>query len=158
MSTFITLKCKLIKNFTKQSIHYIIFSAAAVLMKKMLNILYHFEPIYRWTKLYILEQKHIHNGALKISDEIFNQKKVLQLEFEANDENANEELCKKKSKNFIETLMDPSNGLDEAEIKDEINTLVAAVSKILFLNFDLCINFFLLRVTKRRHLSFQTHS
>ena len=36
---------------------------------------------------------------------------------------------KRKPKSFIKTLLDPRNALSEEEIKDEINTLIAAVSE-----------------------------
>lgn len=128
-------------------------------MTKMLNVIYLLKPIYRLTELYKLEVKHLHDGALKIADEVYDEKRDLQSKHlknvkafgEFDDEN-------KKSRNFIETLMDPSNGLDEDEIKDEINTLVAAVSRLRsFINKHCMMLLLYSRVTKHQLLSFQTH-
>lgn len=100
-------------------------------MKKMLNILYQIEPIYRWTKLHTLEQKHVFNGLLKIADEVYDEKLHLQkqmLEDESSVVTQDDDGYKRKPKNFLRTIMDPASGLTEEEIKHEINTLIAAVS------------------------------
>jgi hypothetical protein len=100
------------------------------MMSKMLNFLYHFEPLYRFTSLYKLEQKHAHQGVLKIADDILEEKKEFQKKFF--DENRSsfddEDGLNRKPKSFINTLLDPKNAFSEQEIKDEINTLIAAVS------------------------------
>jgi hypothetical protein len=97
-------------------------------MTKMVNILYRFKPLYRLTKWYQLEQKHVINGLLTIADEVYDEKQGLQEKFEeANDDDG----YNKRPKNFINQLMNPKNGLTEEEIKQEINTLVAAVNEFL---------------------------
>lgn len=93
-------------------------------MKKMLNILYHIPPIYRFTGLYQLEQTHVHKGALKIADEVYDEK-LETINANCDNENENAEEC--KSKVFIHQLMKPQNEFSVEEIKDEINTLIAAV-------------------------------
>lgn len=101
----------------------------------MLNFLYHIEPIYRMTSLYQLEKKHIHNGVLKIADEAYDEKKLKFQNLPQNDSNEEDGYDEhwRKPKNFIDTLLDDKNGLSKEEIRDEINTLVAAVIKIFLL-------------------------
>jgi predicted CopG family antitoxin len=97
----------------------------------MLNILYRFEPYYRLSTLYKLEQKHIFNGLLTIADEVYDEKlQIKNKESIADHDIESDEGLKKRPKNFINTLMSPKSGLTEEEIKHEINTLVAAVSRI----------------------------
>lgn len=100
----------------------------------MLNFLYHIEPIYRMTSLYQLEKKHIYNGVLKIADEAYDEKKLKSQNLPQNDSNEEDGYDEhwRKPKNFIDTLLDEKSGLSIEEIKDEINTLVAAVKKIFF--------------------------
>lgn len=101
------------------------------MMIKMLNIFCRFEPLYRFTNLYQLEKKHIHEGVLTIADEVFDEKKeVLEKLSKDNTEAVIDNIdgLKRKPKSFIKTLFDPKNALSEGEIKDEINTLIAAVS------------------------------
>lgn len=101
-------------------------------MKKMLNFFYNIKPIYRMTSLYQLEKKHVHNGILKIADEAYDEKKLKSQSSSQNDSNEEDGYDEhwRKPKNFIDTLLDVKNGLSKEEIKDEINTLVAAVIKI----------------------------
>jgi hypothetical protein len=100
------------------------------MMQKMLNFIYRIEPIYRCTNLYKLEQIHAHNGVLKIADEILDEKRKNQGKFEENKEMTEIEHdgMKRKPKSFVETLIDPRNNFSDQEMKDEINTLIAAVS------------------------------
>lgn len=122
------------------------------MMSKMVNILYQFKPIYRFTKNYKLERKHIYNGVLKIADEICKEKQNNLLgedqEIVYSDDDGS-------SKNFISALLNPKNRLSDQEIKDEINTLIAAVTWIIN-KFNLIWYFKIFRVMKHQHLSFQT--
>jgi hypothetical protein len=98
-------------------------------MLRMYNFLYRIEPLYRFTKLYQLEQKHVHNGILKIADEILEDKLESRLKIEDNNNECTYQDDKKNSKSFIQTLVDPKNEFSYQEMKDEINTMIAAVSK-----------------------------
>lgn len=106
-----------------------VFSASNILMTKVLNIFYHVKLIYRFTKNYQLEQEYVWNGLLKIADEVYDIKQEKSKAVNnVDDDDGNCYGYTKKYKNFITTLMAPENGLSEEEIKDEINTLIAAVS------------------------------
>lgn len=96
------------------------------MMAKMLNILYQIKPIYRFTKYYQLEQKHMCNGVLKIADEICEEKhqQFLNQKLAFLDEDDNS----KKPINFISALLKKDNKFSDQEIKDEINTLIGAVN------------------------------
>lgn len=95
------------------------------MMSKMFNLLYSFKPIYRWSKLHQLEQKHAHNGFIKMAEEILDEKRGSKISddkalFEDDD-------GYRRPKNFITSLLTSKHNLSEQEIKDEINTLIAAV-------------------------------
>lgn len=98
-------------------------------MTKMLNIFYHFPSIYRFTNLYQQEKKYWLDGVLKVGDEILEEKQKLR-----NNETTEEENCcdgdgyEKKQKNFLKNLLNSKNNFSKQELKDEINTLIAAVS------------------------------
>lgn len=96
-------------------------------MAKMLNILYHIEPIYRLTKNYQLEKVHV-QAALKIADEICEEKKALREPPNHEETSICDDGLLRKQKSFIRTLLDPKHDLSDQEVKDEINTLIAAVS------------------------------
>ena len=98
------------------------FSASEALMTKMLNILYHVPLIFRFSNLYKIQQTHVLNGIFKIADEVYEAKLDKQ-----NQDSVNESFENNESKNFISHLMDPKHELSIEEIKDEINTLIAAV-------------------------------
>jgi hypothetical protein len=101
-------------------------------MLRMYNFLYRIEPLYRFTKLYQLEQKHVHNGVLKIADEILEDKLESRQKVEDNNNECidhTEDGSKRNPKSFIQTLVDPKNEFSYQEMKDEINTMIAAVSK-----------------------------
>ena len=72
--------------------------------------------------MYKIQQTHIHNGIFKIADEVYEAKLDKQ-----NQDSVNESFENNESKNFISHLMDPKHELSIEEIKDEINTLIAAV-------------------------------
>jgi hypothetical protein len=110
----------------------ILFNRSAKLLTcKTLNFFYRFEPIFRFTKLYQLEKKHAHNGFLKMADEIIDEKRKNRNNIEKSSSltECDQDGLKKKPKIFVETLLDPKNELSYEEIKDEINTLIAAVSE-----------------------------
>jgi hypothetical protein len=124
------------------------------MMTKMLNVLYHIEPLYRLTPAFKAEKEILHEGVLKIADEIYEEKmKSGAVEIEA--ESEFEDGFNPKSRNFINTLINPKNALSEQEIKDEINTLVAAVRQITCAQFVIKL-IFLLRDTRHRRWSSQT--
>lgn len=102
-------------------------SAGATYVKKMYNFLYHFEPLYKFTKSYQMEKKHVFDYVFKFGEEIFNEKKHL-LNKNSKQQLNDEEIGTRKSKNFINTLIDPNNGYDEAEMTQEINTFMIAVN------------------------------
>lgn len=101
------------------------------MMAKMMNIFHKITPLYTLTELYRLEKKHVFEGIFSIAEQIYNGKNstpniVAKDEFSGEEEDG----YKKNSKNLLSTLIDPKNGLSEAEIKDEILTFVIAVRKI----------------------------
>lgn len=112
-------------------------SSAQVLMAKMLNIFFRFKPFYRLTKTHELEQRHLINGAFKVADEICDEKKGLREKSEATEEtiHGEDDGYSNKPKSLINALLSPNNGLEEQEIKDEINTIIAAVD---FEQFEFC--------------------
>ena len=98
-------------------------------MTKSLNIFYHFPSIYRFTNLYQLEKKHWLDGVFKIADEILEEKQKLRNDVTTVKENScDSDGYEKKQKNFIKTLLSPKNSFGDQELKDEINTLIAAVN------------------------------
>lgn len=102
------------------------------MMTKMFNVLYHFESIYRFTNLCKLERKYIHDGVLKVADEILKEHEDLE-DLEADEHQDFEDgFTVKKPRTFIKTLLKSKNVLSDQEIKDEINTLVAAVCEPIF--------------------------
>jgi hypothetical protein len=86
----------------------------------------HFEPFYKMSKYYQMEMDGRTKGSLKFADEIFENAKRNQ-ELENNNED------EKVSKNAIKTLVDPKHQLSDEEIKQEIITLLVAVSNLIFL-------------------------
>lgn len=97
-------------------------------MKKALNVFYHFEPLYRLSKLYKLEQKHFRNGMLKIADEVLDEQEKLRSKLSSQSSDIYDDGHSKRPKNFIDTLLDAKDRLDEDDMKDEINSTIAAVS------------------------------
>lgn len=96
-------------------------------MIKIFNFFYRIKPIYRLTKNYHLEQKYLHNGVLKIADEILDEKKNCLEKNNEFSENEQDGSNNKKSKSFIKIITDPKNNLSYEEMKDEINNFIAAV-------------------------------
>lgn len=119
-------------------------------MKKVLNVIYKIEPIYRLTKLHKLEQKYYHQDMFKIADEVLEkQRKPSSEDLTHKSEETNFEITR-HPKNYIETLLE--SRLSQEEIRDEINTLVAAVSfKNIYANKYINTSHLIhLRATKRR--------
>lgn len=108
--------------------------------------------------MYQSEIKHIWNGVFKIADDIYDEK-LLSLKNTEEEETSTEDFdgYQRKPKSFINTLVDPKNGLTEEEIKQEINTLVAAVcdAQLVRETFQLTTRFYLFRVMKHQLSSFQ---
>lgn len=106
------------------------FSTARVLMSKVLNVFYHIKPIYRFTKSYRLEKKHFTDKIRKLADEVLEEKRNLKaVVSDEKETNHEDDGYRRKTKNYIKTLLNPENNFSEEEIKDEINTLVVAVKK-----------------------------
>lgn len=118
------VKCEKTKHLKiVLSLRIFSFSGAKIYMTKMLNVLYRFKPFYKMTKICKLEKKHLFDGVFLIADEIYNEYQAKKKESDDDDG------YKKSPRNFINTLIDPKNGLDRDEVRDEINTFVTAVSK-----------------------------
>jgi hypothetical protein len=73
-------------------------------------------------------------GVLTIADEICDEKRASQLQDEQTF-GYDDDGYTRKPKNFINALLDPKHDFTEKEIKDEINTLIAAVRKFIFSNY-----------------------
>lgn len=126
---FIISKCQCrILYSINDLIRHSAYSAAHIMMSKMVNVFYQIKPIYWFTKNYQLEKKHIYNGVLKIADEICEEKQHNSLREDQEIAYNDEDGFSKNSKNFISALLNPKNRLSDQEIKDEINTLIAAVN------------------------------
>jgi len=96
-------------------------------MTKFLNILYHFYPLFRLSKLYQLEKKYFIDGVLKIGDEILEENRFMrEKSIDIKQSEYEDDGFKRKPKNFIRTLLNPENNLSFGELKDEVNTLVGA--------------------------------
>lgn len=83
----------------------------------------YFEPFYKMSKYYKMEMDGRTKGSLKFTDEIFEKARK-----NAADPNNNE-----TQKNAIKLLVDPKYKLDDEEIKQEITTLLVAVSFLIIL-------------------------
>ena len=79
----------------------------------------HFEPFYKLTKFYKMEMEGRKKGSLKFTDEILKKaRQHSELISSSND----------SPKNSIKTLVNPKYGLSDEEIREEINSLIMAVS------------------------------
>lgn len=97
-------------------------------MRRVLNLIYHLTPIYRLSKLYKLEKKHFLQGILKIADEVLDEQKRLNVRLLSQSSDFYDDGHSKRPKNYINTILAAADRLSEEEMKDEINTIVAAVS------------------------------
>lgn len=86
------------------------------------------ECIYKYTKTYKDEQKHVINGIFTIADQILEEKtKLLDLKIDAQDSELDENFEFKTPQIFIDQLLKLRKILRMDEIKDEINTFIGAV-------------------------------
>lgn len=106
---------------------FTVYSALKVFAAKMLTFGYQLDPIFRMSKLYALEQKHIKNGLMKLADDVI-------LEKEKNfAENPDDELSSTgKPQLFVDQLFKMRDSFSIEEIRDEINTVILAVSLLKF--------------------------
>lgn len=89
--------------------------------------MHHFELLHRLTRNYQLEKIHVIDGVFKIADEVCEEKKKLWMISDEKKHTLENDGYSRKPKTFIRLLLNPKNGLDDKEIKDEINTLIGAV-------------------------------
>ena len=75
--------------------------------------------------MYRKEQKYIINGLLLIADEVLDERTTVRKSEVADNDPEEEELVK-KPEILIDALMNPKNKLSIDEIKQEINTFIAA--------------------------------
>lgn len=116
----------------------LISSGAEILSQRIFKIWLHYKPLYIFTKLYQLEKEHVINGIMGIADDVIKEKNI-QSSFasEKVDENNNEHFEKSNEINsnepqiFIDQLFKLKDLLSQQEIKDEINTIIAAVGLII---------------------------
>lgn len=126
----------------------------------MFKVWLHPEPIYKLTKLYQTQLKHLDNGVLAIADEILAEKNFqydnnVQIQHEPKKNLIDDE---EKPQIFIDHLFELRSQLSLEEIKDEINTIMAAVSycyKLLFNQQLKCV--FIYRVLIQLHRHYQQH-
>ena len=74
--------------------------------------------------MYQLENKYLQHGAFKIADDVISEYSHQNNNVENHDDDGSKEF---KPTSVVKAVMNPSNGLPEDEIKDEINTFIAAV-------------------------------
>lgn len=99
-----------------------------------------FEPIYRFSSLYQLEQKHVWHGMHKTAHEVI-QKKEREIAAMAEDDyhyEADDETVK-KPQILIDQIFKGRHVLTQEEISHEMNVLIAGVSVVMKHFYD---NFF----------------
>ena len=121
----------------------IYFSGAEILNERMFKVWLYYRPIYYFTKLYRRELKYVINGMFTIADDVIKEKdeacKLLGKTVETYDEKpSNYEY--RKPQIFIDQLYKMRNIFSPKEIKDEINTIIAAVSHIINRKQFSCVN------------------
>lgn len=116
-----TFLCKLIlKTFETKSSFYFLSSAHQLFALKALKIWLQFKPIFRFTKDFVLHKKHVVNGIFRIADEIISEKEKSFTESSESDQ----------PQIFIDQLFKKREVFSFAEMRDEILTVIAAVSFI----------------------------
>lgn len=97
--------------------------------KKMMQVWNRFEPIYKLSELYQLEQKHVWKGMHKTADEVI-QRKEREIAAMAEDDfhyEADDETVK-KPQILIDQIFKGRHVLTQEEISHEMNVLIAGVS------------------------------
>lgn len=89
-----------------------------VMNDRLFKIWLHFKPIFRFSYLYPLYEKHLKNGMFAIANDILKEIETKKSTY----------VSHTKHKVFIDQLLSAKDRLKEDEIIDEINTLIAAVS------------------------------
>lgn len=89
----------------------------------MLTFGYQLDPIFRMSKLYKLEQKHIKNGMMKIADKVILEKEKYFAENPEKVLNSSD-----KPQIFVDQLFKMRESFTPEEIRDEINTFIFGVS------------------------------
>lgn len=110
----------------------------------MFKVWLHPEPIYKLTQLYQTQLKHLDNGVLAIADEILAEKNFqydnnVHIQHKSNNNLIDDE---EKPQIFIDHLFELRSQLSLEEIKDEINTIMAAVCYCYKLIFNQQLNVF----------------
>lgn len=72
--------------------------------------------------MYQEELKYVDNGVFKIADDVLESKKYSEIP-------KSPELYTKTPKKFIDQLLSAKHILNDDEIRDDINTIIAAVSE-----------------------------
>ncbi|CAO1393073.1 unnamed protein product [Diamesa hyperborea] len=98
--------------------------AGDILTNKFIKVWLHYKPLFKLTKYYKLEQKHIMKGIFKIADDILEEKKGQKVEENLNE--MDDEEFYRKPQIFIDQILKFGNIFNEQDIKDEINTLIVA--------------------------------
>lgn len=79
----------------------------------------HSDFIYKKTKMFKIQEKARLTSSLRFTDEIIKKGRIYKENFVDNADGL---------RNSVECLFDPRNNLTEDEIRDEINTIIIAVS------------------------------
>lgn len=111
-----------------------------VLTDKMFKIWYKFEPLFKLTESYQIEQKHIVNGALGIVNEVIQEKEKNfvpdipepEPSLESSDGSSKMPLI------FIDQLYKKRDVLSTLDIHDEVITFIVTVSLKCFINEKFC--------------------
>lgn len=91
----------------------------------MTRVWLHFDSVYNMTRYYKMEMEARRKSSLKFTDEILQRGR------------ANSEVIYNHNgpKNTIKSLVNPKHGLDDEEIREEINSIIMAVSKLQIMRF-----------------------
>jgi len=117
--------CEFLK---KKMIFGTLFSALNIFAMRIFSWRLVFDPIFRLSKFYQLQKKHVENGAFAIADEIIAKKEKQSKLFPVRDDQA------LKPQIFIDQLYKMRDVFDSEEIRDEINTTIVAVKMLLLIH------------------------
>jgi hypothetical protein len=146
--------CKSLRGAVEQlKTFFLIFSALKIFAAKMLTFGYQYDPLFRMTKLYQLQEKHIKHGLMKMANGMIRAKE------KSLGENPEEEEESGKPQLFVNQLFKMRDSFSTEEISDEINTVILAVSHVLSSISEFSLRIFSLSGLRDREQRFvSTHT
>lgn len=109
---------------TNYSLNVFKHSAMRIGITRLSKVWLHFDAIYKWTKFYALEKKHVWDGMYGTADELIRQKDAAG--FNANEM---EEKSTHKPQIFIDQLLKKREMLTNDDIVHEVNTIIVTVRR-----------------------------